>query len=60
MDSLLYFVLAAYLYLDNNHLSGHIDAAIGNLTNLVDLRLSGNMLTGLLPDEIEGMHLLRK
>ena len=56
----MYFVLAAYLYLDNNHLSGHIDAAIGNLTNLVDLRLSGNMLTGLLPDEIEGMHLLRK
>jgi Leucine-rich repeat (LRR) protein len=53
-------VIAAYLYLDNNHLSGHIDAAIGNLTSLVDLRISGNMLTGVLPEEIQGMNLLRK
>ena len=45
---------ARLVYLHNNMLSGDVPASLGNLTSLVRLLLSGNMLTGCIPAAIEG------
>ena len=38
--------------LSDNHLTGDIPAALGNLTKLARLNLSGNQFTGCIPDEV--------
>ena len=40
------------LYLPYSGLTGEIPSEIGNLTNLIDLRLFNNQLTGSIPSEI--------
>ena len=40
----------SYLYLGGNELSGTIPSSLGNLTNLTELSLWGNDLTGSIPD----------
>ena len=42
----------AELSLSDNHLTGDIPAALGNLTKLARLNLSGNQFTGCIPDEV--------
>ena len=40
------------LRLDDNQLTGSFPPELENLINLIDINLSNNLLTGLLPDEI--------
>ena len=43
------------LYLQNSGLTGEIPSEIGNLTNLIQLRLYDNQLTGEIPSEIRNL-----
>ena len=48
------------LYLDNNNLTGPIPSTLGQLTNLEELHLYSNQLTGmLLPQELGNLRNLK-
>jgi hypothetical protein len=41
------------LYLDGNHILGQLPSEVGLLTDLIDLRLSHQMITGTVPTELK-------
>ena len=46
-----------YLYLNNNHLNQHIN--VGNLTNLIDIRLDNNRFNGSVPHSLSKLKNLK-
>ena len=47
------------MFLSINNLNGEIPAQLGNLSNLIDLRISHNQLRGHIPAELAGLSQLR-
>jgi hypothetical protein len=55
-----YLLYTAFLHLDNNQFVGSLPESLGKLTSLVALGISGNHITGTIPQEFESLRRLRK
>jgi hypothetical protein len=58
--SLVHFLDAVVLNLENNFLSGQIPASLGNAGPLVELRLNNNLLEGVIPASLGNLSSLGK